>query len=101
MYKIETEVAETYTLHFRCNSKVDAELLAKELEAKVENYNHVEVSNEVVILFTAIDEMGETFPKTETHPELTIKEPQHYFNQTLEVVKNSKIEVNFIKKIIC
>ena len=94
------EIDETYTIHFRCNSNEDAEKLALVLEAKVENYNSVYVSNEVVTLFTDIDEMGETFPEINGFPEMTIKEPQYYFNQTLEVAKNSEIEVNFIQKII-
>lgn len=94
-------IEEAYYIHFRCENNEDAKLLAKELEANVENYNSVEVTGEVVILFTAIDEMGETFPKTEHFPEMTIQEPQYYFDQTLEVVKNSKIKVNFIKQIIC
>ena len=100
MKPLKTEIDETYTIHFRCNSNEDAETLGKELEAKVENYNHIEVSNEVVILFTDIDEMGETFPETDTHPEMIIKEPQYYFDQTLEVAENSDIEVIFIQKII-
>lgn len=101
MKNLKTTVQETYTFHFRCDSNEDAEILAKELEFNVANYNHIEVSNEVIILFTAIDEMGETFPETEHHPEMIIQEPQYYFDQTLEVVKNSKINVNFIKQIIC
>ena len=101
MKNLTTTIQETYTFHFRCENNEDAEILATELEVKVENYNHIEVTGEVVILFTAIDEMGETFPKTEHHPEMTIQEPQYYFDQTLEVVKNSKIKVNFTKQIIC
>jgi 5S rRNA maturation endonuclease (ribonuclease M5) len=101
MKPLNLEIEETYTINFRCENNIDANNLAMELESKVENYNNIKVSNEVVILFTDIDEMGETFPKTEHHEELTIKEPQYYFNQTLEVAKNSGININFIQKIIC
>jgi hypothetical protein len=101
MFKLNADVAETYTFHFRCDSNEDAEKLAKELEQKVENYNHVEADHEVVILYTAIDEMGETFPATDKHPELVLQEPQYYFDQTLEVANNSDININFTKTIIC
>ena len=101
MFKLNMDVVETYTFHFICKNNEDAEKLATILEKEVENYNSIEVEEEVVILFTDIDEMGETFPEVNGLPEMTLETPQYYFDQTLEVVKNSGIELTFIKKIIC